>query len=198
MKKYDTDFFEAIVNERAWEFGGEGIRKMDLVRWGLLDKKIEDMKTAMCQMIDQQHEVRIFDKVYQPDDFPKKLYYKYNSDGRTIDLKTANFYDATITKNPNADIWSEVNWVGRANSEADCIEKCTNILECANGLRSSYDYSALLGTLQYGSSIGANLSQVKMGNNTCNYRYLLSIYYEDIYESNGHLKNSYGFDYSNQ
>lgn len=27
------DFFKAIVNERAWEFGGEGLRKFDLVRW---------------------------------------------------------------------------------------------------------------------------------------------------------------------
>lgn len=28
-----AQFFEAIVNERAWEFGGECIRKWDLVRW---------------------------------------------------------------------------------------------------------------------------------------------------------------------
>ena len=33
VSSYDSDFFEAIVNERAWEFGGEGIRKLDLVRW---------------------------------------------------------------------------------------------------------------------------------------------------------------------
>lgn len=26
-------FFKAIMNERAWEFGGEGIRKYDLARW---------------------------------------------------------------------------------------------------------------------------------------------------------------------
>lgn len=26
-------FFDAIVNERAWEFGGEGIRRFDLIRW---------------------------------------------------------------------------------------------------------------------------------------------------------------------
>lgn len=27
------DFFQAIMNERAWEFGGEGVRKYDLARW---------------------------------------------------------------------------------------------------------------------------------------------------------------------
>ena len=37
-------FFEALVNERAWEFGGEGIRKYDLIRWNLLQKKIQEMK----------------------------------------------------------------------------------------------------------------------------------------------------------
>jgi starch-binding outer membrane protein, SusD/RagB family len=33
-------FFNAIVNERYLEFGGEGIRKYDLIRWNLLAAKI--------------------------------------------------------------------------------------------------------------------------------------------------------------
>lgn len=33
-------FFEAIFNERAWEFGGEGLRKYDLARWNLYGKTI--------------------------------------------------------------------------------------------------------------------------------------------------------------
>jgi len=33
-------FFNAIVNERAWEFGGECYRKFDLVRWNLYGQKI--------------------------------------------------------------------------------------------------------------------------------------------------------------
>ena len=70
VKEYDPDFFEAIVNERAWEFGGEAIRKQDLVRWGLLDKKIEDMKRALCYMLDGSKPVTIFDKTYQPADIP--------------------------------------------------------------------------------------------------------------------------------
>ena len=34
------DFFKAIVDERAWEFGGENIRWKDLVRWNLYNKVI--------------------------------------------------------------------------------------------------------------------------------------------------------------
>ena len=41
------DFFNAIVNERAWEFGGECIRRFDLVRWNNygeeVNKSIETM-----------------------------------------------------------------------------------------------------------------------------------------------------------
>ncbi|MDR2840640.1 MAG: RagB/SusD family nutrient uptake outer membrane protein [Paludibacter sp.] len=33
-------FFNAIVDERAWEFGGECLRKFDLVRWNNYGKKI--------------------------------------------------------------------------------------------------------------------------------------------------------------
>lgn len=35
-------FFNAIVNERAWEFGGENIRKFDLVRWNNYSSKVVD------------------------------------------------------------------------------------------------------------------------------------------------------------
>ena len=33
-------FFDALVNERYLEFGGEGVRKYDLIRWNLLGPKI--------------------------------------------------------------------------------------------------------------------------------------------------------------
>ena len=39
ITQYDADFFTAIVNERAWEFGCESIRRQDLTRWGLLAEK---------------------------------------------------------------------------------------------------------------------------------------------------------------
>lgn len=43
-------FFNAIVNERAWEFGGEMIRKFDLVRWNLYGKKIAETRNTINQM----------------------------------------------------------------------------------------------------------------------------------------------------
>lgn len=40
-------FFNAIVDERALEFVGEFLRKGDLIRWNLLDKKLQDEEAAL-------------------------------------------------------------------------------------------------------------------------------------------------------
>ncbi|MDR6560609.1 MULTISPECIES: RagB/SusD family nutrient uptake outer membrane protein [unclassified Arcicella] len=45
-------FFNAIVNERAWEFGGEMIRKYELIRWNLYAKKSQETVTAIKEMGD--------------------------------------------------------------------------------------------------------------------------------------------------
>ncbi len=43
-------FFDALVKERALEFGGEGIRKYDLIRWNLLASKIAGVKALLPVM----------------------------------------------------------------------------------------------------------------------------------------------------
>ena len=44
-------FFTALVKERLLEFGGEGIRKYDLIRWNLIASKIEETRTKLRQFI---------------------------------------------------------------------------------------------------------------------------------------------------
>lgn len=204
VSSYDSDFFEAIVNERAWEFGGEGIRKLDLVRWGLLDSKIEDMKKAMLYMMDGTKTVQIFDKTYNPSDFPQVLYYTYegnNLNGEFIDWSSVNFY-MNRNANPNPKIYREINWFPanyweRKDESAakTLIQNSAKVCACASGLRASYDYTELLQELQWGTQIQdyilKNISQ--LGNGKCNYRHLYPIYYEDVYKSNGYLSNSYGY-----
>lgn len=191
VSSYDSDFFEAIVNERAWEFGGEGIRKLDLVRWGLLDSKIEDMKKAMLYMMDGTKTVQIFDKTYNPSDFPQVLYYTYegsNLNGEFIDWSSVNFY-MNRNANPNPKIYREIRWFPgnyweRKDESAakTLIQNSAKVCACASGLRASYDYTGLLQELQWGAQIQdyilKNISQ--MGNGKCNYRHLYPIYYEDV------------------
>ncbi|WP_230471228.1 RagB/SusD family nutrient uptake outer membrane protein [Hymenobacter jejuensis] len=44
------EMFNAIVNERLLEFGSEGIRKYDLLRWNLLAQKISETKANLNLM----------------------------------------------------------------------------------------------------------------------------------------------------
>lgn len=68
-------FFDAIVNERAWEFGGECIRKYDLERWNLFGKKVAETRNALTQMgIDGVNGSGQYAQL------PDYLYYKMNPD----------------------------------------------------------------------------------------------------------------------
>ncbi|MDI3321124.1 RagB/SusD family nutrient uptake outer membrane protein [Pinibacter soli] len=45
-------FFNALVQERLLEFGGEGIRKYDLIRWNLIGTKINETRAKLTQFAD--------------------------------------------------------------------------------------------------------------------------------------------------
>lgn len=60
-------FFNAIVDERFREFGHEGIRKFDLLRWNLLGAKIAETRTRIQQ---------IRDRVAPYNNVPQYIYYK--------------------------------------------------------------------------------------------------------------------------
>ncbi|MDR1673145.1 MAG: RagB/SusD family nutrient uptake outer membrane protein, partial [Bacteroidales bacterium] len=76
------DFFNAVVNERAWEFGGEAIRKYDLIRWNLLLDKIMEMR---------QNNLSIVNRTYPYDYIPNYLFYRYDdNDPEEIDYATLN------------------------------------------------------------------------------------------------------------
>lgn len=47
-------FFKALVNERSFEFGGEGIRKYDLIRWNLLAEKITSVRSNYTKMMSRK------------------------------------------------------------------------------------------------------------------------------------------------
>jgi hypothetical protein len=45
------ELFRALVNERYVEFGGEGIRKYDLLRWNLFETKLAEVKANIEKMV---------------------------------------------------------------------------------------------------------------------------------------------------
>ncbi len=76
------DFFNAIVNERAWEFGGECLRKYDLARWNLYGKKVAETRTTLNKMGEDANA-----GVGQYSNLPDVIYYRLNAD------KTVTFFN---------------------------------------------------------------------------------------------------------
>lgn len=60
-----TAFQEGIVEQRALEFAGESLRKADLVRWGIVDEKMEEEKTKLQALANRTGDYAgLPDKVY--------------------------------------------------------------------------------------------------------------------------------------
>lgn len=98
-------FFNALVNERAWEFAGEGVRKYDLIRWGLLADKIEECKTNLNKI---QAEEPPFDNV------PQKVYWKLSEDGETIEV--ANIDKLYVDDNFDVKTASSSKWKSKLST----------------------------------------------------------------------------------
>ena len=82
------EFFNAIVDERAFEFCGEQIRKADLIRWNMLKAKMDSTKLKMYELRDLSGRYSwMGEKIYykvNPDDQWELLIYGYNR-GETSD-----------------------------------------------------------------------------------------------------------------
>jgi starch-binding outer membrane protein, SusD/RagB family len=93
-----TKFFNAIVNERAWEFGGEFTRKYDLIRWNIYASKMTETVDALKKMTD--------DAVTGTGTLPDYLYVKLDARGNLI------FYNLfrKIASAPDAS-WTRKSWL---------------------------------------------------------------------------------------
>jgi starch-binding outer membrane protein, SusD/RagB family len=81
-------FFSVLIKERALEFGGESIRKYDLIRWNLLGQKLNQVKTEMAAMSARQAPYDTLpDYLFYKNDSPNlewlNSYYKPNTIGNT-------------------------------------------------------------------------------------------------------------------
>ncbi len=90
-------FFDAIVNERAWEFGGEMIRKYELIRWNLYAKKSQELVATTKEMADAA-----FTGSGKYSELPDYMYWKRDASGNFKILNPSRKYvgtpDATWTR----------------------------------------------------------------------------------------------------
>lgn len=101
-------FFKAVVDERAWEFGGEGLRRFDLIRWNLYAEKIEEaMRTMLCWGISTNDDLLNNDQVMA----------EYADARNYVDWADKLYYKRVGNSNTKSDfVW--VNRKYRADSEA--------------------------------------------------------------------------------
>jgi starch-binding outer membrane protein, SusD/RagB family len=71
-------FFDAIVDERAWEFGGEMIRKYELIRWGIYSEKMIETVQGLKELTDGA--------VNGTSDLPDYIFWKRDESGKFIIL----------------------------------------------------------------------------------------------------------------
>ncbi|MBK8518253.1 MAG: RagB/SusD family nutrient uptake outer membrane protein [Saprospiraceae bacterium] len=94
-------FLNAIVDERAWEFGGEMIRKYELIRWGIYSAKMAQTVQTLKDMVDN---VKSGTGKYA--NLPDYMYWRRNAAGKfeilNPNTKVSNAPDAT---------WNQVNFV---------------------------------------------------------------------------------------
>lgn len=99
-------FFNAIVNERFLEFGHEGIRKFDLLRWNLLATKIAEAR-ANIQLIRDRRAP--YDRV------PQYIYWRNNGEevqffaGTNTAATAQPFWRPTQIPNPVTG-WTRTDW----------------------------------------------------------------------------------------
>jgi hypothetical protein len=114
-----AQFFDKIVKERSLEFGDEGIRKFDLIRWNLLGAKIAETTVALNNM---------HNRVAPYDNYPTYMYFKTGttSDDNTIagNFWVNSFYTTAPTSTPTGT--TRVNWflnTGTTNISATLVAR---------------------------------------------------------------------------
>ena len=104
-------FFDAIVHERYLEFGGEAIRKYDLIRWNLLAAK---MNATTGEIIMQLKSLAENTGRYA--NVPRYLYWR--KVGEEIEYLNSKYEPDPYTSTPTG--WSRTNWredVSRTNNQ---------------------------------------------------------------------------------
>lgn len=115
-------FFDAIVDENAWELAGEGVRKFDLIRWNLLVEKILKFKNDYLSQLENG--------VYQTE-----IYYNYLDDAHTqIDMSSVTWYGLPTGKTA-ADYDASIKSFGSADASSGKDKNVdTNLPSISSGL----------------------------------------------------------------
>ncbi|WBL24723.1 RagB/SusD family nutrient uptake outer membrane protein [Zunongwangia sp. HGR-M22] len=126
------EFFAEIMHERLLEFGGEGIRRYDLIRWNELESTIAETRQKLTDFMNGTGEYKnVPDAIYyQPSDYDPST--SASQTVSNLDIFFNGTSQANVFYQPTAESvpagYSKVNW--RAQIDDDYI----------NGERSGFAY----------------------------------------------------------
>jgi starch-binding outer membrane protein, SusD/RagB family len=92
-----TEFFNAIVNERYLEFGSEGIRKFDLIRWNLLDSKLTETRAKLVELKERKGAYA---------NVPRYMFWRNN--GEEVQFLNSFYQSTSVTTAPSG--WNRIDW----------------------------------------------------------------------------------------
>ena len=126
---------ENLMQERAWEFGGEFIRKYDLMRWGVFAEKLwEAQETNKYFTVIGEDGIDFSGTPYEGQ-LPKKIYAKYVEDNTvTTDGSTAyrieKLYGWALGENdkPEGDDWVEADAFTSSDEAAMKVQSQGNLI----------------------------------------------------------------------
>jgi len=107
-----NSFFTAIVNERALEFGSEGIRKYDLIRWDSLGAKLAETQQALQQIGNTTTVTGSTTALPPYENLPTSMYYTPTS-STTVISWVNSFYTPAPSTQPNGT--TKISWAGASS-----------------------------------------------------------------------------------
>jgi len=168
--------FNLIVDERKFEFAGEGLRKVDLMRWGLLSSKMTETKEKMRALANRQ-EYTVNGVTYNYDQYPEKIYYHQDLGATKTE---ADKYEVYGLEKGDDDDTGKANYgdeaAGDGNSRLFCFDNKPN----EDGSLSEND-----------QKVNAFINRLFL--NDPNSKMFWPIWEYYLNNSNGSLVNDYGY-----
>lgn len=100
-----TAFQDGIIEQRGLEFAGEALRKADLIRWGIIDEKMNEEKTKLTQLANRTAGTKY-------EGLPDKVYINGTDDANNIQVYGLNKGedDEDYIEQLKDAGWSSKNW----------------------------------------------------------------------------------------
>lgn len=106
------DFFKAITKERSLEFGGEGLRKYDLIRWNMLNTRINETKAELQKMAN---------KTAPYNTLPTSMYFYNNATADDATVWANSLYKTAPSSTPSGT--AKLGWVGSSTINSSTLAR---------------------------------------------------------------------------